>query len=376
MRNPDHRWICMRSFAAALAGVCLLLYPCFATLHAQETVPQETGTGDVRRIAVLTHSFSSEYWGYVRQGCTAYDSSDPSVIIEVQEASSSIADDEQLEILETDLASQRYDGFVIAAINREKIEHALQDVSVPVVALNAPFDAGCVIGGTGTDNEIAAAAGAKKAAEMALDIGWEKPGCVMIGGSEGDINHQNRLKGYRRGIEDNGCVWLDAVYPTDKSDEGAREAMERIMEDYPDGIAIVACYNDLLAVNALEEAYSNPAFSNTVFLGFDGNGSICELIMTADKYRNMVTVAQNPYEMGFHAVEKLSQYLSGDEDSGPDAGSSEDDAAEGASSETMASMDGDAGTGKESVNWEDTGYSVITKVNAQERMLQIQSHLS
>ena len=49
------------------------------------------------------------------------------------------------------------------------------------------------------------------------------------------------------------------------------------------------------------------------------------------------------------------------------------DAGDGASTEA-----GDAGRTEseaENLNWYDSGYTVITKVNAQERMLQIMSHL-
>ena len=386
MRKPEHRWKCIGSVLKALTGTCLLLQAGLMVLPVHGFAAQEAEPDQVSRIAVLTHSFSSEYWGYVKQGCLAYDTVDPSVIVDVQEATSSIASDEQAMLLQEDLDSGTYDAYVISAINRESIEDVLRDVTVPVIAMNAPIDADCVIGGTGMDNEVAAAAGAKKAVEMALQAGWEKPGCVMIGGSEEDANQVVRMNGFRKGIEENGGIWLDAVYPTDKSADGAREAIKQIMKDNPDGVAIVACYNDVLAVNALEEASSNPAFENTVFLGFDGNGSICDRIMNDEQYANMVTVAQNPYEMGFHAVEMLSQYLmeeksveiSASADAGDgasaDAGDGTSaDAGDGASTEA-----GDAGSAEseaEALNWYDSGYTVITKVNAQERMLQIMSHL-
>ena len=376
MRKPEYRSKCIGSVLKALTGTCLLLQAGLAALPVQYYAAQEEEPEQVSRIAVLTHSFSSEYWGYVKQGSIAYDATDPTVSIDVQEATSSIAADEQALILEEDLESGRYDGYVISAISQESMEEVLKNVTVPVIALNAPFDADCVIGGTGTDNEVAAAAGAKKAVEMARNSGWEKPGCVMIGASEDDTNNAARMTGFSRGIEENGGSWLDAFYPTDKSADGARAAMKQIMKDYPDGIAIVACYNDVLAVNAIEEAKSNPAFENTVFLGFDGNGSICDRIMNDDRYANMVTVAQNPYEMGFHAVQMLSQYLM--EEKNADAASTDPgDGAAGAgdAGNSSAGDDGNAESEAKELNWYDSGYTVITKVNAQERMLQIMSHL-
>jgi ABC-type sugar transport system substrate-binding protein len=277
------------------------------------------------------------------------------------------------------------------------------------VVVDSPLDAPCVIGRVGTENQIAATAGAKKAVAMAREIGWEKPSCVMIGGVEGDYNQESRLAGYRGGVMMSNGTWLAEVYPTDKSVDSARAAMEQIMKDYPEGLAVVACYNDLLAETALETAEANSAYDHTVFLGFDGNGSVCERIMNDDRYRNMVTVAQNPYEMGFAAVQMLSDYLRGQEnasqaasiegqgDSGGTAsGDSDGDASGaaggdsdgGAGGDTDGSASGDSdrdasgAAGGDTVgndgsaNYIDSGYSVITKVNAQERMVQIRNHLS
>ena len=378
MRKPKHQRKCIGSVLKALTGTCLLLQAGLAVLPVYGFTTLEAEPEQVSRIAVLTHSFSSEYWGYVRQGCIAYDTTDPSVSIDVQEATSSIAAAEQAMLLQEDLASGSYDAYIISAISKEEIEDVLKDVTVPVFALNAPIDADCVIGGTGTDNEVAAAAGAKKAVEMALQAGWEQPECVMIGGAEEDANQVIRMTGFQRGIEENGGVWLDSVYPTDKSADGAREAMKQIMKDYPGGAAIVACYNDVIAVNALDEAYSNPAFENTVFLGFDGNGSICDRIMNDDQYANMVTVAQNPYEMGFHAVQMLSQHLQEEKNAEAAVSAAAGDDASAAAGDGALTEADDAGNAEseaENLNWYDSGYTVITKVNAQERMLQIMSHL-
>lgn len=359
----------------ALAGAFLLAQAGAGAVLAQDFVPQEVDLQDVKRIAILTYSFSSEYWGYVQQGCTAYDAADTTVSIEVEGVSSSIAVDEQITMLKAELGSGKYDGYVIAAINEKMVEDVLKNETVPVVAINTPLEVPCVIGGIGTDNEVAAAAGAKKAVDMAKETGLEKPQCVMIGGFEDEYNNENRVRGFRRGIEENGGIWMDKVYATDKSAEGAREAMDQIMKDYPDGISIIVCYNDLLASSALEEAIENPAFADTVFLGFDGNGSICDRIMNDERYAKMVTVAQNSYEMGFHAVEMLSQYFHAQEEADVVKESSAEAIQAGANQDGGNQAEANQPETEES-NWKDSGYAVITKINVQERMIQIQSHLS
>lgn len=386
--------------AVTAAGLVLALQP-GAVCSAQE---QETQ--NVRRVAVFTYSYASEYWGYVTQGCMAWSRDDPTLEVDVKSVSSSIAGDEQMAMIRQDLESGRYDGYVIAAIDTESMDEALREVELPVVSIDSPLDADCVISFIGTDNELASAAGARQAVSMAKDNGFSDPECVMIGGLEGGYNQERRVAGYKRGVEEAGGIWLDKVYQTDKSVADGGKAMEEIMKDYPDGIAIIACYNDTLAESALEECEGNPAFADTVFLGFDGNGSVCERIMNDDRYANMVTVAQNPYEMGFHAMEIMSDYfksqgqgdsgdLSQDDESGADADESSQGKEPGADTDTSAMDDkfgsdsqdaspqetGKGGSGKDQAKTEgipfiDSGYAVITSVNAQERMTQIMNHIS
>ena len=378
-----------RHFASA-AGIwiagSLLVAVCspFSGIAAEKENGAEPAKA--RKVAVLTYSFSSEYWGYVAQGCMAYGNSDPAIEITVESVSSSIASDEQLAMLKEDLDYGRYDGYVIAAINRERTEQVLENVNVPVVVMDAPVSAPCVIGRIGTNNQTAALAGAKKAVSMAKALGRARPDCVMIGGVDGDFNQESRREGYRGGVMISGGIWLSEVYPTDKSADGAREAMEQIMEKHPDGVGIVACYNDLLAVTAIEMAKGNDAFSDTVFIGFDGNGSVCERIMEDEHYENLVTVAQNPYEMGFGAVKMLSDYWKNGEDGIPEDGTVKSDETNrmpadsgNMTAEESSAMTDQAGQGAaaaEEENYIDSGYSVITKVNVQERMGQIRNHLS
>lgn len=399
----------LRRIAACLAAGCILVQSVTAGAAGTESDVEETTTQVTKKIAVLTYSFSSEYWGYVAQGCQACDAGDVTIDIVVEGPSSSVASDEQLILLQSDLKSGRYDGYVIAAIDKAQIEEALKDAKVPVVAIDSSIDAECAIGGIGTNNEAAAAAGAKKAVDMAQKNGWEKLECVMIGGRDDDSNNESRKNGFSKGVTDAGGVWLDQVYSTDKSSESAQEAMRQIMKDHPDGIAVVACYNDNLAEAALAAAKDNKAFENTIFLGFDGIGSMCERMMEDEAYKNLVTVAQNPYEMGFRAVQMMSEHfakeaaesaMTGDEgdDSGNSAGGSGDTADGSGEANANGSVDGagdsndaadesgDAAGGSgqsadkeaetEGTAFLDSGYSVITQANARERIVQIQSHLS
>jgi ribose transport system substrate-binding protein len=86
--------------------------------------------------------------------------------------------------------------------------------------------------------------------------------------------------------------------------------MEGVMSNYPDGIAIICANNDDMAVAAARAAKNNPAYDNTVFLGFDGQISAAQAILDGEL---SMTTAQNPYDMAYKAVEAMVQYLNGEE---------------------------------------------------------------
>lgn len=86
--------------------------------------------------------------------------------------------------------------------------------------------------------------------------------------------------------------------------------MEGIMQNHPEGVAIIACHNDDTAMAAARAAKGNKAYENTIFLGFDGISTACESIL--DGVETM-TVAQDGYKQGYTALKTAVDYLNGNE---------------------------------------------------------------
>lgn len=112
------------------------------------------------------------------------------------------------------------------------------------------------------------------------------------------------------------------------------------MSKYPDGVAIICANNDDMALAAAKTAASNPAYDNTVFLGFDGSSAVCQAIAD-DEYKHLVTIAQNPYQMGYMGMEAMVKSLQGEK------------------------LD----------EFIDSGVTVITKENAADRVEEIKGYL-
>ena len=268
-------------------------------------------TGDEEyNIAVILKTISSEYWGYVQAGAEAYEADHPNVHVDVLGGSSETAYDEQNNIIETVVNSGEYDAMAVAALQEASIPTLVGDSDIPVIAIDQDIsyeDKVCFIG---TGNEEAAAQGAQAAIDLAKERGWEDIEVVVIQGVQGDPTMEARTAGFKRGTEEAGATYLaDEIQYADSVADKAVTAMEGIMQQHPEGIAVICCGNDDMAIAAARAAQGNEAFANTVFCGFDGIQSACEAIIAGDL---TMSVAQSPYNEGYTAVETCVAVLNGE----------------------------------------------------------------
>lgn len=331
-----------RLLAMLLAGaMCASLAACGGT--TDDTASNEEGggesSGEGYSIDVILKTTASEYWGYVQAGAEAYMADNPDVKVEVKGASSETAYDEQQNMIETDLSSGAYDAFVIAPLQADLVKTLIAGQEAPIIAVDTDIDAPEVLSFVGTGNEEAAAMGGEAAVQAAKDAGWTEIKAIAISGVQGDGTATARLTGYQKGIEEAGGTFLaDEIQYADAVADKAANSMEAIMQNHPEGIAIIVCNNDDMAMAAARAAKSNSAYANTIFVGFDGIQSACTAILNGEE---TMSVAQEAYDMGYKAVETAVAALNG---------------------ETPA-------------EFVDSGCSVVTKDNAQERLDTLKSYL-
>ena len=96
--------------------------------------------------------------------------------------------------------------------------------------------------------------GGEAAVEAAKEAGWDTITAIGIAGVQGDSTSEARMGGYKAGVEKAGGTYLDAEtqYADGVSDK-AVTAMEAIIQSHPEGIAIVVCNNDDMAVGAARQ---------------------------------------------------------------------------------------------------------------------------
>ena len=273
--------------------------------ETQATQNEESG-GDYQ-LCVILKTLATEYWSYIAAGAEQA-GEDLGLDVNVIGASSETSYDEQLNMIETEISAGVYDGFVIAPLQADTVATAIENIDVPVVAVDTNIDSPKVLSFVGTGNESAGEVGGKAAAEACKEAGLPMTAiCIM--GVQGDSTTESRLEGYRKGFESAGGEVLEVQY-CDSAPDKAATIMESVMQNYPDGVGAVLVSGDDYAIAAARIAQSNPNFENTIFVGFDGIQSACEAIMDG---RETMSVAQDPFGMGYQSVEAVVQAIEGEE---------------------------------------------------------------
>ena len=291
----------------------------------EEPAPEAEGEGGEEaagyNISVILKTTSSEYWRYVQAGANAYGKEHPEHKVEVKGASSEVAYDEQQNMIEADMGNAAYDAYVIAPLQADMVANMISGQEKPIVAVDTDIDAPEVLSFVGTGNEAAGKLGGEAAAKLAMERGWEEVKCIEICGVQGDSTNEARMNGYKAGIEAAGGEFLlDEVQYANAVADQAVTCMEAIMQNHPEGIAVICANNDDMAMAAARTAKGNPAYENTVFMGFDGIQSACDSILAGEL---TMSVCQEAYDMGYKAVEAAVAALDGaDLDPFIDAGAS------------------------------------------------------
>ena len=266
-------------------------------------------SGSDYKIDVILKTTAAEYWQYVQAGANQA-GKDLGVSVEVKGATSETAYDEQQNMIETDLNSGAYDAIVIAPLQADLAATMVSGTDLPIFAVETDFEAPEKISFIGTGNENAAALGGEAAVKAAKDAGWEDIKAIEIAGVQGDGTNTARMTGYEKGIDGAGGDFLeDEVQYADAVADKAVNSMEAIMQNHPEGIAIICANNDDMVMAAARAAKGNKAYENTIFLGFNGDRAACNAILAGEE---TMSVIQDAYGMGYKAVETALAHLNGE----------------------------------------------------------------
>ena len=255
-------------------------------------------------ISVVLKTLSSEYWGYVEAGCNAA-AADLGVNVTVVGPGAESEIEQQVSMIEQQIGAG-CDAIIVAPNDAGAASGALSSAigTIPVLSVDTNVGIEGQTSFVGTSNVDAAKEGGLWAAEQA----GEGANAVIIYGQEGDNTSNMRREGYQAACDEAGVTVLQALSGQNTTD-GATKTMEDLLNAYPDQIDIVLCHNDDTAIGAMN-ACKSAGIEDMIIVGFDGNASAVDLILAGEMIK--ATVAQQPYEMGYQAVEAALAAINGE----------------------------------------------------------------
>lgn len=270
---------------------------------AEETTDDTAAASDVE-IAVVLKTLSSEYWGYVKAGCDAA-MNDLGVKVTVVGPGAESEIEQQVAMIEQQIGAG-CDAIIVAPNDAGAAAGALASSIgvIPVLSVDTNVGIEGQTSFVGTSNVDAAKEGGLWAAAQA----GEGAKAVVIYGQEGDNTSNMRREGYEAACEEAGIEVLASLSGQNTTD-GATKTMEDLLNAYPDQIDIVLCHNDDTAIGAMN-ACKSANVSDMIIVGFDGNQSAVDLILAGEMVK--ATVAQQPYQMGYQAVEAALKAINGE----------------------------------------------------------------
>jgi ribose transport system substrate-binding protein len=205
-------------------------------------------------------------------------------------------------MVETMLSTGEVQAIVLSPLQPETTTKIVANAAIPVLAVDTTFVSPKLLSYVGISNENSTYAGGKYVAEK-LGAGCK---VAILAGVQGDLTSEDRIKGWRRGIEEAGGTIISVQY-TDAATDKAVAVMEGLIQMYPLGdINAVVCHSDDVAMgaaNAITQA-NRKDISVCGFGGISGAKPVKDGIL-------MASVDIGPYTMGYTVVQKAMDAIDG-----------------------------------------------------------------
>lgn len=260
-----------------------------------------------RYIAVICKGTQHEFWKSVEQGARdAGEEINAKITFEAPEDESEIK--AQIEMVKKAIENKA-DAIVLAPLDTVQLNEVIEEAElegIPVITLDSDVESNVRVATIGTDNEIAGAIAARKAADL---IG-EEGEIAIISYVKGAQTALARNSGFIQEIEAiNGDSMrvVDIEYCGGES-KVAKQQTKELINRYPDLKCIYAT-NEGSAVGVAAAVKSLGMQDDIVVIGFDSSEQ--EIAYLEEGYIDGMMV-QNPYNMGYLGVRNINKVLNGE----------------------------------------------------------------
>ena len=264
-------------------------------------------------IAVIPKSMGEDFWGTVEQGARAA-AADLGVQIEWQGPLTETDHAAQNSILEN-MVSRGVQGVAIAPLDRKAsrkpVENAVR-AGVPVVVFDSELDSDAYVSFVATNNEQGGRLGAEHLAKLLGGKG--RVMCMRF--VQGTGSTEARAKGFLEAAQAAGLTVLAHPHAEDATVAGCKKTALNTLESLVkqgrlelDGIFACNDRSTMGVLEALQDLAKSGVQIQVRFVGFDFTP---RLIDALQKDQIDALVVQNPYKMGYMAVEVLVKHLRGE----------------------------------------------------------------
>ena len=256
-------------------------------------------------IAVVPKSQSHIFWQTVHAGAAAA-GKELGVDIRWNGPASEIDFSRQINIVE-DYINQRVDGIALAPSHGESmvpvVERAMQE-HIPVVIFDSGIKTDKYLSYVSTDNFHAGVMAAERMGELLPQGGR----IVVLATLPGTVSTTERENGFRETVEKKFPKVKIVGMQYGMSDRAKSMAVAEDMMTANPNLAAMFCSNESGTIGAVQAAKSKGLAGKLKIVGFDSSPTLLEDV-AAGNIDSLVV--QNPFRMGYLAVESIVNHLHG-----------------------------------------------------------------
>ena len=284
------------------------------------TLPISASAEQLKKIAILPKTLVNDVFQIRIVKAAELEAKKDGVATETFASRSHSAIEDQINIIETLIARGEFGALIIAAVDSKGLGNVLDKAAkagLYVVLVDSGVEKGAYVTTIGTNNKVAARAGA----EFAASLISKKGNVAMLEGEPGGQTAADRTSGFHEGIAKFPGIKLVASISGHWTEPGGLEATEAIIAGHKD-LDLIFAASDMMGIGARQvleraaqkakEAGDNAQaerFNAVKIVGFDG---VAEAFKAVKDGSFSGTVAQNPETMGTGAVDIAVQLMKGE----------------------------------------------------------------
>jgi ribose transport system substrate-binding protein len=266
------------------------------------------------KLGVIPKSTGGEFWEAVERGARQA-AADRKVPIRWEGTVTETEIAEQNKIIEN-MINLGVNGIALAPLNktaqRKLVESAVK-AGIPVVVFDSAVDGAAQSCFVATDNQKAGAMGG----QHLVGLLGQKPARVMcMRFVQGTGSTEARAAGFVETVKAAGYTVVADPYPDTGTVEGCKTAAANTLEKFVnngrlqlDGVFAANLYSTLGVASALDDLRKSGIKVDVRFVGFDTSKKLVEDVQAGSID---ALVAQDPYKMGYLAVDTLCKVVKGE----------------------------------------------------------------